>query len=56
MSSMKVARARREGQRVLGEAVAAGLTLDESAMWHPNLTVAAQHVMSPPLRKERDHG
>ena len=51
---MQIARARQEGQRVIGEAVAAGLTLDESMMWNPNFTVAAQHVMSPPLRKERD--
>lgn len=27
-----------------------GLALDESMMWHSNFTVAAQYVMSPPIR------
>jgi dihydropyrimidinase len=51
---VQVVAARRRGQRVVGEATAAGLSLDESIMWHSNFTVAAAHVMSPPLRSERD--
>ena len=50
----QVVAARRRGQRVIGEAVAAGLSLDESMTWHANFTVAAQYVMSPPLRTARD--
>ena len=35
---------------MIGEPVASGLALDESMMWHSNFTVAAQYVMSPPIR------
>lgn len=52
---LQVARARQRGQRVIGEPVASGLALDESLMWHPNFTVAAAAVMSPPIR-DRSHG
>jgi dihydropyrimidinase len=51
---MQVARARQEGQPVIGEAVTAGLALDESLLWHPEFKVAAQFVMSPPIRSLRD--
>lgn len=47
---MQVAKARKQGLRVIGEPVASGLALDESMMWHSNFTVAAQYVMSPPIR------
>eukprot|EP00775_Hariotina_reticulata_P003434 gene3434-3706_t len=48
----EVARARQAGQRVIGEPVASGLALDESAMWDKNFTVAAAAVMSPPIRSK----
>jgi dihydropyrimidinase len=48
---MQVARARKAGLRVVGEPVASGLALDETMMWHNNFTVAAQYVMSPPIRR-----
>jgi hypothetical protein len=35
---------------VVGEPVASGLALDESVVWNPNFTLAAQYVMSPPIR------
>jgi hypothetical protein len=50
----EVARARARGERVVGEAVAAGLALDESRMWDSNWTIAAAHVMSPPIRSSID--
>lgn len=53
-SAAQVVAARRAGQRVIGEAITSGLTLDEAMTWHANFTVAAQYVMSPPLRTERD--
>eukprot|EP00882_Tetradesmus_deserticola_P008215 GHRQ01008660.1.p1 GENE.GHRQ01008660.1~~GHRQ01008660.1.p1 ORF type:complete len:448 (+),score=139.90 GHRQ01008660.1:97-1344(+) len=49
-ASEEVARARASGQRVIGEPVASGLALDESAMWDANFTRAAAAVMSPPIR------
>jgi hypothetical protein len=49
---VQVAKARAAGQRVIGEPVASGLALDESWMWHPNFTIAAQYVMSPPIRSK----
>lgn len=50
----EIGAARAQGQRVVGEAVSSGLTLDESLMWNPDFHIAAQAVMSPPLRKEKD--
>jgi len=50
----EVGRARARGERAVGEAVAPGLALDESRMWDANWTVAAAHVMSPPLRAAED--
>jgi dihydropyrimidinase len=52
--SSKVARARQRGERVIGEPVTSGLSLDESAMWHPDFDVAAAYVMSPPIRSAAD--
>jgi len=46
----EVARARIAGQRVIGEPVVSGLAVDESRMWDPDFKIAAQYVMSPPIR------
>lgn len=51
---VEIEAARALGQRVVGEAVTSGLSLDESLMWNPDFHIAAQAVMSPPLRKEKD--
>lgn len=51
----QVARARQQGQRVIGEPVASGLALNETWMWHPDFDVAARYVMSPPIRGA-EHG
>jgi dihydropyrimidinase len=40
---------------IIGEPVASGLALDESAMWDVNFTKAAAAVMSPPIRSKQ-HG
>ncbi|KAL5176086.1 Dihydropyrimidinase [Glycine soja] len=47
----EIAKARKSGQRVIGEPVASGLALDESWLWHPDFETAAKQVMSPPIRK-----
>lgn len=49
-----IARARLDGARVVGEAVAAALALDESVMWNANWTEAARFVMSPPIKSAAD--
>eukprot|EP00873_Tetraselmis_striata_P014482 jgi/Tetstr1/434746/TSEL_023798.t1 len=46
----EVARARIAGQRVIGEPVVSGLAVDESRMWDKDFKIAAQYVMSPPIR------
>uniref|UniRef100_A0A1D1ZXI2 dihydropyrimidinase n=1 Tax=Auxenochlorella protothecoides TaxID=3075 RepID=A0A1D1ZXI2_AUXPR len=46
----EIAAARRHGQRVVGETVISALALTEDSMWDSNFTVAAAHVMSPPIR------
>jgi len=46
----EVAAAREAGQRVIGEPVASALALDDSRLWHRNFSLAAQYVMSPPIR------
>ncbi|XP_059429554.1 dihydropyrimidinase [Corylus avellana] len=46
----EIARARKKGQRVIGEPVAAGLALDDSGIWDPDFVTAAKYVMSPPIR------
>ncbi|KAG2674672.1 hypothetical protein I3760_13G148300 [Carya illinoinensis] len=47
----EIARARKKGQRVIGEPIAAGLALDGSKVWDPDFVTAAKYVMSPPLRE-----
>ncbi|KAB1227519.1 Dihydropyrimidinase [Morella rubra] len=55
----EIARARKTGQRVIGEPIAAGLALDDSRIWDPDFITAAKqepillsflYVMSPPIR------
>nr|XP_024364644.1 dihydropyrimidinase-like isoform X4 [Physcomitrium patens] len=46
----EISRARHSGQRVIGEPVASGLALDDSKTWDPDFKIAAQYIMSPPLR------
>ncbi|KAG6629821.1 hypothetical protein I3843_14G112300 [Carya illinoinensis] len=46
----EIARARKTGQRVIGEPTAAGLALDGSGVWDPDFITAAKFLMSPPLR------
>ncbi|KAG5136940.1 hypothetical protein JHK82_021671 [Glycine max] len=38
----EIAKARKSGQRVIGEPVASGLALDESWLWHPDFETAAK--------------
>jgi len=45
-----ITRARNEGQRVFGEALAGHLLIDDSVYRNPDFNVAAAHVMSPPFR------
>ena len=45
-----ITRARGEGQRVFGEALAGHLLIDDSAYRDADFTRAAAHVMSPPFR------
>ncbi|KAM7523447.1 hypothetical protein LguiA_013349 [Lonicera macranthoides] len=51
----EIARARKSGQRVIGEPVVSGLALDDSGLWDPDFITAAKFVMSPPIRKS-GHG
>uniref|UniRef100_A0A0D6QU38 dihydropyrimidinase n=1 Tax=Araucaria cunninghamii TaxID=56994 RepID=A0A0D6QU38_ARACU len=46
----EIVRARKSGQRVIGEPVVSGLALDDSKLWDPDFTIAAKYVMSPPIR------
>ncbi|KAI4308205.1 hypothetical protein L6164_031304 [Bauhinia variegata] len=46
----EIAKARKAGQRVIGEPVVSGLVLDESWLWHPDFETASKYVMSPPIR------
>lgn len=46
----EIIRARQSGQRVIGEPVVSGLVLDDSKLWNPDFKIAAQYVMSPPIR------
>ena len=48
----EISRARDLGQRVIGEAVTSGIACDESQVRDPDFKVAAQFVMSPPIRKK----
>ncbi|CAH9100098.1 unnamed protein product [Cuscuta epithymum] len=46
----EIARARKSGQRVIGEPVVSGLILDDSGLWDPDFTTASKYIMSPPIR------
>ncbi|GAB4835291.1 dihydropyrimidinase [Ancistrocladus abbreviatus] len=46
----EIAKARKSGQRVIGEPIVSGLVLNNSALWDPDFTTAAKYVMSPPIR------
>ncbi|GAV85475.1 LOW QUALITY PROTEIN: Amidohydro_1 domain-containing protein, partial [Cephalotus follicularis] len=46
----EVAKARKSGQKVIGEPVVSGLVLDDSELWNPDFITAAKYVMSPPIR------
>ncbi|EIE27292.1 D-hydantoinase [Coccomyxa subellipsoidea C-169] len=48
----EIAAAKTRGQRVVGEAVASGFGADEAKIWDPDFKVAAQYVMSPPIRNK----
>lgn len=47
-----IIRARNEGQRVFGEALAGHLLIDDSVYRNPDFTTAAAYVMSPPFRSK----
>lgn len=47
-----VAMARKQGKRVFGEPIAAGLGVDGRHMWHQCWRHAAAYVMGPPLRPD----
>ncbi|XP_045832777.1 dihydropyrimidinase-like [Trifolium pratense] len=48
----EIAKARKSGQRVIGEPIASGLALDDSWLWHPDFVTAAKYLMSPPIRSK----
>ena len=48
----EISRARDLGQRVIGEAVSSGIACDESQVLNEDFKIAAQYVMSPPIRKK----
>jgi len=48
----EITRARSNGQRVFGEALAGHLMIDDSVYRHPDFETAAAHVMSPPFRSK----
>lgn len=50
----EIAAARLRGARVIGETVTSAIELDETLLYNSNFTVAAQYVMSPPIRSS-DH-
>ncbi|XVE78999.1 hypothetical protein DITRI_Ditri14bG0022900 [Diplodiscus trichospermus] len=47
----EIAKARKSGQKVIGEPVVSGLVLDDSVLWDPDFITAAKYVMSPPIRE-----
>nr|KJB09289.1 hypothetical protein B456_001G133200 [Gossypium raimondii] len=47
----EIARARKSGQKVIGEPVVSGLVLNDSGLWDPDFVTAAKYVMSPPIRE-----
>mmetsp|Transcript_2682 Transcript_2682/g.10300 ORF Transcript_2682/g.10300 Transcript_2682/m.10300 type:complete len:419 (+) Transcript_2682:263-1519(+) len=46
----EVRRAKERGQRIVGEPIIAGLTLDDSHTYNKDWDYASRYVMSPPLR------
>ncbi|KAL1555182.1 dihydropyrimidinase [Salvia divinorum] len=46
----EIAKARKSGQKVIGEPVVSGLELDDSILWDSDFHRAAKYVMSPPIR------
>ncbi|KAJ6984918.1 dihydropyrimidinase-like [Populus alba x Populus x berolinensis] len=46
----EIAKARKSGQRVVGEPVVSGLVLDDSGLWDSDFATASKFVMSPPIR------
>lgn len=40
---------------MIGETVASAISVDESRLWSPDFKMAAQYVMSPPIRG-KEHG
>ena len=48
-----ITRARANGQRVYGEALAGHLVIDDSVYQHEDFEFAAAHVMSPPFRSKQ---
>ncbi len=48
----EIIRARGNGQRVFGEALAGHLLIDDSVYRHPDFETAAAYVMSPPFRSK----
>lgn len=47
----EIAKARKSGQRVIGEPVVSGLVLNDAGLWDPDFFTAAKYVMSPPIRE-----
>ncbi|GLT81773.1 hypothetical protein SLE2022_002070 [Rubroshorea leprosula] len=47
----EIAKARKSGQKVIGEPVVSGLVLDDSGVWDTDFVTAAKFVMSPPIRE-----
>ncbi|XP_039019225.1 dihydropyrimidinase-like isoform X1 [Hibiscus syriacus] len=47
----EIAKARKSGQKVVGEPVVSGLVLNDSGLWNPDFITAAKYVMSPPIRE-----
>ncbi|KAL0459115.1 UNVERIFIED_CONTAM: Dihydropyrimidinase [Sesamum latifolium] len=46
----EIAKARKSGQKVIGEPVVSGLVLNDTVLWDPDFQTAAKFVMSPPIR------
>ncbi|TQE06229.1 hypothetical protein C1H46_008169 [Malus baccata] len=46
----EISKARKSGQKVIGETVLSGLVLNDSWLWDPDFITAAKYVMSPPIR------
>ncbi|KAJ7552152.1 hypothetical protein O6H91_06G044100 [Diphasiastrum complanatum] len=46
----EISQARQSGQRVIGEPIVSSLALDDSKLWDADFKIAAQYVMSPPIR------